>query len=478
MLKGKTRNAENLLEPKTVLAQPLIASLSASANKVNSSSPGLPISSRTRNSPYLKRKSSRVKSTVQDADSARPVSPTEERYTSVFDDEQGSRTSDVAIPQSPRVLPFAHAVLSPVAQSKIQRKLSKLAREDKVAIAFDMEEFTDTKSKINNVSLSDEEAINPIKTLPLPLEEPTTLEDRHLKAVGAGIFRAILLLVAFVVSGSFFYASKNYSEENGIMAFMADPRRLKASVRAYTKEHLDSLKETLENWNFDAFNTIPAFFTAPAALDLGPYSVQTNDLFQFTPTIREDMLSVTTNLATHSQALSISRQLLSKSRKWKHSGRHAPLNPNFKVVTLADTVQEEEDVALVTEASRVARLVSDMRTHMFTASQAANPLKCTLLSVAEDIIPACDTLKLLLDPVLMSVQETADSIRVVADDMHAPIVHIEHQSLPPNPLFVRLLEVSVGPVVQVPLAASEGTEVLHFNEEGLQLRTFAAPILA
>jgi len=474
MSSGKKNTVD--IEPTIVEAEHWIAlSPTAKGKPIYS-----PIATRTRNSPFVKRtRSSRSKSVLSDSDdgSARPVSPTDNKFTHAFEEEAYARTKSTRahVPHSPHVLPFAHATLSPMSKGQMKRKLDRLAKQEKVAIAFDMEDFSDAKS------CAGKEIGAGQRILSMPLAELSDGEEKRLTSLGTFLFKMCCLVVAFLVSGSLLFASKNYSEANGIMRVMANQDALKSEVRQYARSHL--------NWAVDGAARFTKYFSSgssaggdsgsgtaqgsQAPIQMGQYAVFTNDVYSVDTSLPPAVAKKTVVAYSASTKPPVGPKFVLPARKhtsWRRTGVHAPLNPAFKIVTLRDPQQEALDAEIQAGVARVSVLVESMRTDMERRAKNMLPLQCKLTSATmEDVvsgaIPSCNSVKLLLDPI-QSLVDTS-KIEIVDSSVEAPTVQVQQRIHGP-PLTVRLLDVErVGLLVEVPLGEAAG--MMHFDESGLRL---------
>lgn len=366
-----------------------------------------------------------------------------------------------------------------MSKSAMQRKLDRMTKQDKVAIAFDMEDFTDDKSSGSAAGSKDgtkgigERIANFGETLNMPLAEPSDGEERRLTSIGAFLFKMCCLVVAFLVSGSFLYASKHYSEEHGIMSFMRNQDSMKTEVRQFAKSQFGLVRGGTSKVH-QYLTSLTAARGPAAPVQMGSYAVLTNDMYSVDADV--ELVGVKKR-ATRAAAYSAATRpptgpkhtIHQPPTVWKQTGVHAPLNPNFNIVSLRDPQQEAMDAQIQDGVARVNAMVESMREQMTIRSANMAPLQCKLISAAKTDeladVPSCDTVKLLLDP-LKSLVDTAKIEIIDSTTVDAPAVHIKQRTHAP-PLAVKLLSAErMGLFVEVPLGEAAG--MLQFDESGLR----------
>jgi len=366
-----------------------------------------------------------------------------------------------------------------MSKGAMKRKLDRMAKQEKVAIAFDMEDFADDKSSSSGGKGKDtgERILSSSESLFIPLVEPSEGEEKRLLSLGSFLFKMCCLVVAFLVGGSFLYASKHYSEEHGIMRFMANQDAMKSEVRQYAESRLEwavgGAVKVSKYFSTTSAKTVPA-----APVQLGQYAVLTNDVCSVNTSApsaeaKKRVPRAVAYRAATKPPVGPKHALPRQQTVWRQTGVHAPLNPAFKIVSLPDPQQEALDAEIQAGVARVNMLAENMRQEMQMRAQIRAPLQCKLLSVSKDDaaeanndtnIPSCEIVKLLLEPLQSLVDMT--KIEIVDNNVEAPTVHVKQWTNGP-PLTVRLLDAErMGVFVEVPLGKAAG--MMHFDEHGLR----------
>ena len=145
------RSVSPMSKPCTPAARRLAADLdltpTASPSPCRSEASVSPADTVWRNSPMPNRKKALSEASLSPAETDSvwrnsPVPPNKQRCSS----PAPASSSALEEPASPHATPVAHATLSPMSHAKASRRLQRLQRDDKVAVAFSVEDWADDKN--------------------------------------------------------------------------------------------------------------------------------------------------------------------------------------------------------------------------------------------------------------------------------------------------------------------------------------------